>query len=466
MEMVKKNIVSIICGVVAVIAIVALIWPISGWYTDLKAEADKHAKVAGDIDSVLHTSRTIPAAFDNDAAQPQPLPVFPTRDVIEKGEEWVKRAHAQAQAAMDAVVRLNSEKHLVLLTSALPRPSQEAPYDFRKHYNAVMQRGGKPLPISGAGTRGPAPENIPDEILQSTVAPTEDEIVTALNTFWQEKYAPQIIESEVTGPNGTEKRPLNFQAVLDKFKNDAEQYVKDFRKNRTTRFKTYLDRDALTQAANMDVEQAGGRPPSADEMWYAQMIVWVQQDIARAIRDMNQDVPVGVENGGIQQSRVKHLKRIEMGTAASDMYYTAASASGQSGGATPTEGDTAAAAPAGKVYTRSVTGRVSNPMYDVVHSHITVVMDERSVRDFIRMLERNRLITVLEVKQSKVDNNEARDVGFEYGDAPVVQLSIHLEHLFLRAWTTPLMPDTIKKALGVTPAAGAEGTAGTVAASQ
>src|SRR5204863_5473876 len=83
-----------------------------------------------------------------------------------------------------------------------------------------------------------------------------------------------------------------------------------------------------------------------------------------------------------------------------------------------------------------VTGRVCNTMYDVVHSTVTVVCNEASVGNFIKMLQNNRLITVLSVDSMvKVDTAAARDLGYDYGTDPVVRVTLKLEHLFMRGWT-------------------------------
>jgi hypothetical protein len=93
-------------------------------------------------------------------------------------------------------------------------------------------------------------------------------------------------------------------------------------------------------------------------------------------------------------------------------------------------------------------------MYDVVHSTVTAVVAENAVEDFIRTLQSGRMVTVLNVEKKNLDGALAADQGYDYGPAPVVQVKVQCEHLFMRDWTTrgpkAPMPPEVRKRLGVT----------------
>ena len=169
-----------------------------------------------------------------------------------------------------------------------------------------------------------------------------------------------------------------------------------------TKFAVYLDANALTQAPHMNREAEGGQAPSAEAMWYAQMNVWVQQDIARAISEMNtfRDRR-GSDAAESRRLRVaREAREVDLAGAGFDMYYTAASAAGASGA---TEDPAAAAAQTKqpKVYNASPTGRACGPMYDVVHSTLTAVVAENAVEDLIRTLQSGRMVTVIQLPESR-----------------------------------------------------------------
>ena len=61
MDIVKKNLVSIICGVVALVALVAVfIWPLDGYYTDLKTKTTARAAIYKKVDDLMGKSRSLP----------------------------------------------------------------------------------------------------------------------------------------------------------------------------------------------------------------------------------------------------------------------------------------------------------------------------------------------------------------------------------------------------------------------
>ena len=51
---------------------------------------------------------------------------------------------------------------------------------------------------------------------------------------------------------------------------------------------------------------------------------------------------------------------------------------------------------------------------------------------------------------TSVDSAERLGEGLVYGDAPVANLQLECEALFMRSWTVPLMPPAVKQSLGIT----------------
>jgi hypothetical protein len=365
----------------------------------------------------------------------------------------------QADLARQAAIEVNRRGHDLLYFAALPTPGVQDAYTFATQYNAVMTPGGKPVPSDPSNPKS-LPENIPDGILHAAAPPTDAEITTGLDNLWKDKYAQLVYTQQ--DPNTAQVVELNKNQIIQQFVNENKTYPDKYRHEIARKAAVYLDQNALTQAPHMNLQAEGGTAPSAESMWYAQMNVWVQQDVARAIAEMNTfrdraDPSKTRPSSGVYESRVKHLKSISLGSGF-DMYYTAASAAGATG-------DESAAAAAQtkqpKVYKDSPTGRACGPMYDVVHSTLTAIVSQNAVEDLIRTLESGRMVTVLSVEEKKIDNAIAADQGYDYGPAPVVQVKIKCEHLFLRDWTTrgqkAPMPAEVRKRLGVTEPAAPQG---------
>src|SRR3712207_4389074 len=112
MDIVKKNIVSIICGVIAIIAIIASFFPPSGYAADLQARLDKGKQQHGTLIGLLSKTRKLPV-LSPDASGDQPLSTFPNQEIIDKGKGVVSQVEAQSQRMRDTAVALNAKKLLV-----------------------------------------------------------------------------------------------------------------------------------------------------------------------------------------------------------------------------------------------------------------------------------------------------------------------------------------------------------------
>src|SRR3954447_21473853 len=148
MQIVKKHILNIICGVVAIIALVALVWPISGWYSDLADQAKGAAKASGDIQSLMSAKRLKPIFSDNavEGAQGEPLERFPNREIIDDANKAMTAVKDQAEAARRAAIAIHRRGHDLLYFATLPAPGLQDAFTFATQYVAVMTPGYKPVP--------------------------------------------------------------------------------------------------------------------------------------------------------------------------------------------------------------------------------------------------------------------------------------------------------------------------------
>ena len=135
MELVKKNIVSVICGVVALIAIVASFFPLGGYITALQGSLDQSKSTYGTVDGLRTKSRNLPITKLEETT-PTPLGMFPSQDVIDKAGKVVKEVEGQSIRMRDAAVTMNKRPPLV--ANSLPNP--QPPYDirFRDEYAHLM----------------------------------------------------------------------------------------------------------------------------------------------------------------------------------------------------------------------------------------------------------------------------------------------------------------------------------------
>ena len=61
MDIVKKNLVSIICGVIALVALVAVfVWPLNGYYDTLHTKATARAAIYAKAEGLMNKTRSLP----------------------------------------------------------------------------------------------------------------------------------------------------------------------------------------------------------------------------------------------------------------------------------------------------------------------------------------------------------------------------------------------------------------------
>ena len=250
--------------------------------------------------------------------------------------------------------------------------------------------------------------------------------------LWTDTYDPKLIT--VGG------QQVNYAEVRAEYQAAAAKLPEKMRRERAEQYKIYLDSGALPPSRTMQTAQTA---PNVNDIWYAQNQLWVEEDIAAAINGINQQAT------SVKESPVKQVVKIDVPDDFSQ-YVTMSAGAGSTPGAAPAPEDPTALA--GKAYTRSPTGRVCNSLYDVIHFTLTLNVDARQIPAILAEIQRGKLITIYQMGATSVDAQAAaEDKGYIYGPVPVATLTMQGEELFLREWTTKLMPEGIKTQLGVVP---------------
>ena len=435
MDIVKKNFLSILCGVIALVGVIAWFFPIGGMYAELDKKVKDSASKYDEVESLRKATRKLPT-LSLDGSAPQNLGRFPNDKVIEVGKKATDAMAAQSQKMLATVSDKNV--HTLLTPNSLPRPAEQARLDFGYQYRDVLGLG------DGLWTVG-----FPAE-LRATIPPTPQQIEYAAQKLWADKFSPQVVE--IGGQD-------NLAKISDQFLAEAKTLPNKVREAAALNYMIYLNEDALPVSPNI----YAGENPKVEDIWYAQMGLWITEDVVKSINAANE----GATN--ITDAPVKHLIYLTL-PFGPEMYVTADGKAGSGGGG----GDGAAAIPVDDngvptVWSASPTGRVSNDLYDVVHFNLALRVDARKVPQVLAALEADKLVTVLQATVTAVDAAAARKVdGFVYGKDPVVSLELKCEALFLRSWTInkegegkgALMPDEVQIEIGAKPKPGGEEAGG------
>jgi hypothetical protein len=181
---------------------------------------------------------------------------------------------------------------------------------------------------------------------------------------------------------------------------------------------------------------------------------WIDQDVAEAIARINKDAK------NIMDAPVKQLIKVSVPQDIGQYsLYRAPGAAAPSADAPPATPDEEAMK--GKAYGQSETGRVSNPLYDVINFHVEMNVDATKLPLILTELQRGHLITVFRSDVQVVDARAGiTEGGYVYGPAPIVHLWLECEELFMRGWTAdpaaPLMPPSVQTVLGIAQPAAAQ----------
>src|SRR4051812_23004005 len=109
MDMIKKNIVSIILGVVAVIAVIAVFYPIRGYYEQLATEGNARKAEYDKVKALAEQKRQLPI-LDPESTEPKELGTFPTQPVLDYGKRLTAAVAESSKGLMDEVVKINIHK--------------------------------------------------------------------------------------------------------------------------------------------------------------------------------------------------------------------------------------------------------------------------------------------------------------------------------------------------------------------
>jgi hypothetical protein len=97
----------------------------------------------------------------------------------------------------------------------------------------------------------------------------------------------------------------------------------------------------------------------------------------------------------------------------------------------------------------SHTKREGSTLFDTLQVRLRMVVSTAQIPTILDTFAQNNFATVIDIDLIPVNKFTALDEGYDYGAAPVSQLTVVLESVWLRSWTVTLMPETVRTALGI-----------------
>ena len=225
-------------------------------------------------------------------------------------------------------------------------------------------------------------------------------------------------------------------------------------------------------------ESGGDNKVEIKDVWLGQVGFWMQQDIVEAIARVNRvddpqanvlnnpikrlkqlsviDGYTGIDNNGaLNDKQLGNRSMMAMGMGGMmGMRFPGMRGRGR-GAAAATEKPKAPSAKMQEArklkedFEVSHTGRRCNDNYDVRQINVVIIVDSRRVSEFLDVLHEVNFMTVLSVKLKDVDEYEALAEGYFYGYEDVVEAEVLVETVWMRDWTEPLMPNSVKSEIGI-----------------
>lgn len=401
---VKGNVVSVVCLAIAVIALPTMYVFGSRWgaaqRTKLEADVKKQvsdlssAKVDYALEPVMPLDKPFSISMPPNEATTEQMRVL----LVKTGE--------QVGGVRDRVVALNSEGKAPLIEGLFPKPEQAIDEPalaeamakgFAKAHEDMLRRlkGGEP----------PAPDDVEQRLKE--VQFREQQAIASGRA--DGKLTPED-EADLTRRLTAERMQiyagralgLNFYASPAVFE-DVETWKE------TT-------------------------PPSLEQCFEWQWLLWVHEDLLRAVVKAN-------EGESLIRGAVKRIERVRVEPMTR---------------ATATMGDDATA-PVPSDPSKSLSGRVGpNGLFDIRVIETTMLVSSAEIPRLLDAIATTNLMTVIGFDVSAVEDLAGHlRAGYVYtrGSESVVRVRMRIETLWLRDWMGKWMPEATKSRLGFAGAA-------------
>lgn len=186
--------------------------------------------------------------------------------------------------------------------------------------------------------------------------------------------------------------------------------------------------------------------PTPEELWYAQVSLWIQEDVVSGIKEINDKAAAQITSGdaNVEHMPVKRLIGIRvLGYEMADKRITFPPSLIEYGALS------AESAPL------SFTGRASADPFDVVRFEVGLIIDQRELMQVVDTICKQNYFKNVGISFDQVqrEKDEQAD-GYLYGPDPVIYTRLSFECYMARDVFKELQPESISKTLsGEAPAA-------------
>ena len=416
LEWVKSNVFIVIFIVVMLAALIALPLVASGMNAEIAEEVESRAKKLNELARLEQTQVSAPG----DAAAGRSQAALVNEQLLDAYRANVRVVQEDADLVLAKAVEHNQKGRGVLMEQVFPAPPPRLEVVIpNQFYERVLEAY--------------------DELFEDIKAgspPTAEELQGELERH-ESQFLTHTLAKDADDPlTSDEQREL-------------QQAMTNFRllgyAQAASNIKLFVSKDAL--------EIPHSNPttlPSMAELFEWQWKSGIHEDLLQGLADANRSY------GSVLDAPVKRVTWTSVGgsvAGASAGSQTQDPRRGAGGGAR--QSSQASGRPANPKaeapldFSVSFTGRTSNPLYDVRYVDVDLIVDTSRIPEVLDALAKRNFITVTRMRTRPADPYVAAAEGYYYGSEPVSLVSLRLETIWFRLWTSPFMPSSVKQYLGV-----------------
>jgi hypothetical protein len=454
----KSNVVFVILIAVCIVAMVGLPMIAQGWTEKVEQALKQRAGNFKKLDKLQATSVTPPGSTET-------AKVAVNQDLLDTYIEVTEKLRVEAEEVIAKSLELNKKNYGVLSTELFPAPPSDQretlPQQFfrllESEYKTIMQKLNAGAPITA----------------DNLVVYLEDARVHFMETSLSTKHNAELTKEQ----RSSLEKHLSERRMF-KLRTNAED------------ISIYFD-DATLNIPEFDIRTE----VSVGTLFTWQWRYWVVADILGAVSSMNDEQTV--LTSPIKQ--VVMLEVLGIPTISEEEKSGGGSGSGRGrggggggsagpkpggppsrpmgprgprgpsgggdprGGGRPGPGPSPSGGPSGPSgnsqppsrdgqngsFAQSQTGRKSGELFDVIQIRIKMIVDTQRIPTILDGFSSYNFYTVIDLDLQPEDKFVALGDGYDYGSASVSEMTLVLESVWLRAWTTEYMPSSVKKAIGI-----------------
>ncbi len=442
LQWLRSNLYTVIFLVLMVVAGVSMPLVSAKLNRSVRTEVQRRVKMQGDLQKLEQTSFLAPGAPPTAQGQN----VVMNQKLLDAYREAVEQQKAEADQVYETALEHNRQGRGVLMPILFPDPPPAQREVLPVQFHEVLVAAYDDLLAGiGAGT-----------------TPDPAELAEALQTKREQFITSMLAKSSESDLTGAE------QAELRRFMTESRTstYVKNARQI-----------DVYASPAALDVprwEQA--RTYTMGELFNWQWNYWIIEDLLAAVARANAsaasviDAPVKqIVAVQLADSGITGVGGVSSGAAAAPPGGSfgagggfggrggrrgpgGAAAGGGGGGG---QGGAASATPidpkveATLDFNVSLTGRQTSALYDVRYAIVKLLVDPERLPQVLDALSAQNFITVVDMSVVSTDPYDALAQGYFFGSGALAEITLTLETVWLREWTSEFMPRAVKEALGI-----------------